>query len=503
MVQAVDTLTLQRGAHLLKSGVDLLYNRVTITFPGALQGLYTFPSLAAFQRGAYSQFQQSFGVTRQFQSNPNLGLFVQDEWRLRSDLTVTAGFRYDLQWLPEPIALDTNNVSPRLGVAYAPGAGRTVVRASAGVYFDRIPLRATSNALQRDGSKYKMAVLVAWPGGHSCVSGGPAGISGGGAASRSPTSTRTSRPAATSRRRCSSSARSGSHLSATVGYSYLRGHGIIMSRNVNVPTLTAAQAAVAGHPESRPAQPELRQHQPVRVDRRLVVRWPDACRWRRAPRRGAVSACPTRCRSALDTAGNAFFQTPQDNFDILGGQGTIGQRSAPPASRERHVWRRSGRRAARAPGRAARYVFSYASAAPFNAQAGVDLNNDTTINDRPPGVGRNAFRLPCYSDRSDTCGTSSLDLRLSRAFRFGRHQIELMAEAFNLLNRVNVVNVNNNFGAGSVPTRHSARSLRSATCDRFSWGCDGVSEGHGIALALLARRRRRRETAPCVSARER
>jgi hypothetical protein len=29
------------------------------------------------------------------------------------------------------------------------------------------------------------------------------------------------------------------------------------------------------------------------------------------------------------------------------------------------------------------YVFSYASAAPFNAQAGVDLNNDTTLNDRP------------------------------------------------------------------------------------------------------------------------
>ena len=34
------------------------------------------------------------------QSNPNLALFAQDEWRVRADLTIDAGLRYDLQWLP-------------------------------------------------------------------------------------------------------------------------------------------------------------------------------------------------------------------------------------------------------------------------------------------------------------------------------------------------------------------------------------------------------------------
>ena len=91
----------------------MLYNRVTIDFPGALQGVYAFTSLANFQRGIYSTFQQAFGEPSQFQSNPNLGLFVQDEWRLRRDVTVNAGLRYDLQWLPEPVQLDANNVSPR------------------------------------------------------------------------------------------------------------------------------------------------------------------------------------------------------------------------------------------------------------------------------------------------------------------------------------------------------------------------------------------------------
>ena len=157
--QAVDTVTLQHGSHLAKVGAELLYNRVNIVFPGALQGAYTFTSLATFERGAYSQFQQAFGAPALLQSNPNLGLFIQDEWRVHSTLTIDAGLRYDLQWLPSPILLDTNNISPRIGAAFSPGDGKTVIRASAGVYFDRIPLRATSNAIQRDGTVYQTAVL--------------------------------------------------------------------------------------------------------------------------------------------------------------------------------------------------------------------------------------------------------------------------------------------------------------------------------------------------------
>src|SRR4030095_5678706 len=103
---------------------------------------------------------QAFGAETQFQSNPNVGLFVQDEWKLRRDLTLNAGLRYDLQFLPDPVRTDAGNVSPRAGIAWAPGSGRTVVRASAGLYYDRIPLRATSNALQRDGTKYRAAVLA-------------------------------------------------------------------------------------------------------------------------------------------------------------------------------------------------------------------------------------------------------------------------------------------------------------------------------------------------------
>src|SRR5204863_3049386 len=160
LFEMIDNVSTQRGAHSPKAGVDFLYNRVNILFPGALQGAYNFTSLNNFLNGNYSTFQQAFGAPGQFQANPNVGLFVQDEWRVRPNFTINAGLRYDLQFLPDPIRTDTDNFAPRVGFAYSPGDHRTVVRASFGFYYDRIPLRATSNALQRDGTKYVVVQLA-------------------------------------------------------------------------------------------------------------------------------------------------------------------------------------------------------------------------------------------------------------------------------------------------------------------------------------------------------
>src|SRR5688572_21899813 len=160
LLEVVDNVSTQVGAHSLKAGGGFLYNRLNILFPGAFQGVYNFTSLNNFLNGNYSTYQQAFGVPNQFQSNPNFGVFIQDEWRVRRDLTINAGLRYDVQYLPDPIETDKNNIAPRLGIVYAPGDRKTVIRASYGLYYDRIPLRATSNALQRDGSKYLVAQLA-------------------------------------------------------------------------------------------------------------------------------------------------------------------------------------------------------------------------------------------------------------------------------------------------------------------------------------------------------
>ncbi|HKC62555.1 MAG TPA: carboxypeptidase regulatory-like domain-containing protein, partial [Pyrinomonadaceae bacterium] len=247
LIEAVDNLSTERGAHSVKGGVDFLLNRVNITFPGALQGVYTFTSLNAFLNGAYSSFQQAFGAPSQFQSNPNIGLFVQDEWRPRKDLTVNAGLRYDAQFLPQPIKTDSNNFAPRIGFAYSPGDRRMVVRASFGIYFDRIPLRATSNALQRDGSKYIVVQLAPSQTGAptfpNVLAAQPAQLS------TKPNITRIDPEIENSysqqinlqiERELFKS------ISLSVGYMHLRGLHLIISRNINVPTLSAADAARLG-----------------------------------------------------------------------------------------------------------------------------------------------------------------------------------------------------------------------------------------------------------------
>src|SRR4029077_2920907 len=48
LFEAVDNVSTQRGSHSPKVGIDFLYNRVNIVFPGALQGVYAFTSLNNF-----------------------------------------------------------------------------------------------------------------------------------------------------------------------------------------------------------------------------------------------------------------------------------------------------------------------------------------------------------------------------------------------------------------------------------------------------------------------
>ncbi len=134
MYQVVNNVSHQAGAHGLRVGADLLYNDDTITFPRAVRGQYTFSSMANFLTGVYNNagFGQTFGELVIPQTNANIGMYAQDEWKATSTLTLNVGLRYDLQFL-ETINTDTNNLSPRVGFAWTPTASRDTVSAAAPV----------------------------------------------------------------------------------------------------------------------------------------------------------------------------------------------------------------------------------------------------------------------------------------------------------------------------------------------------------------------------------
>jgi carboxypeptidase family protein len=91
-------------------------------------------------------------------------------------------------------------------------------------------------------------------------------------------------------------------------------------------------------------------------------------------------------------------------------------------------------------------IFRYNSGHPFNLLAGADVNGDRhSTNDRPIGAGRNTGLGPDYF---------SFDMRLTRQFRIHeKTTLQLVAEGFNLTNRINYGSVNNEVGPNfGLPT---------------------------------------------------
>jgi outer membrane receptor protein involved in Fe transport len=400
--EVVQNVTLLRGNHSLKAGVDLLRNRVTIAFPGALQGVYTFSSLANFVAGNYASFQQAFGEPDTHQTNDNIGAFVQDEWRTTPRLMIDAGLRYDVQELPSLVRTDRNNVSPRIGAAWdIRGDGRSVLRAAGGLYYDPIPLRAVSNALQRNGVTYRVAIVGPTSTGAPIfphvIPSFPAGLQ-----TNITTIDADIQNSSSTQAMLQYEQQIGAASSASIGVEHLRGRNIIMSRKIST-TNTQFQSIGDSWYDGVT----------VAVTKRPVS-------W------GSIRLSYTFSKG-LDTSGNFFFSQPQDANDIAAerGRSDNDQRHRLSLSgtlnMPRH-WMLS-------------YIASYASALPFNIQLPNDRNGNGVFNDRPLGVGRNTGRGFDYR---------TLDVRLSRTFPLtSRLSIETLVDAFNVLNRANYQVPNN------------------------------------------------------------
>ncbi len=338
----------------------MLYNRLNIYLPGSqIAAVYSFANLAAFQAGRYQTFQQSFGDPSQFQSNPNMGLFIQDQWQAHRKLTIQLGARYDVQWLTSPIHTDYNNIAPRIGLAWT-AASHTVIRAHYGLYYDRVPLRATSNALQRDGSKYRTALL----------SFGQAGAPAFPFQAPSfPDGQYINITTIDPHIQNSYSQQTGLEiehrigaLQLTAGYQWLRGLHLILSRNVNVPTLSAAQATALGIPNL--GRPDSRYGNISRYEGSgdSYYNGLQVSAQYRLPR-GSTLRLSYTLSKAIDDVGNFFFSSPQNNFNLRDERGLSynDQRHRLTASAVTQ-WR----------GFELSPIFVYTSALPYNVLLGVD-----------------------------------------------------------------------------------------------------------------------------------
>ena len=123
-------------------------------FRGALPGTtQCYNSTRAPGKCWNGNFNQGFGVLGLTLNTNDFNLFVQDDWRVSPKVTLNLGLRYEYQQNPTNIASrinpalpqtankvsDKNNFGPRFGFAYdVNGDGKTVVRGGYGIYFGRV-----------------------------------------------------------------------------------------------------------------------------------------------------------------------------------------------------------------------------------------------------------------------------------------------------------------------------------------------------------------------------
>ncbi len=167
-----DYVSISKKAHSWKFGARVRFLQDTSSSRQNFGGTFTFDSIEQYRRtvlgqpgGGATQFSFSQGKPLLSVDQIETGIFVGDDWRVRPNITVSLGLRYEIQ----TNISDRGDFAPRVGIAWAPGASngkarpKTVIRAGFGTFYDRFALANTITAL-RYGGAYQQQFILKNPG---------------------------------------------------------------------------------------------------------------------------------------------------------------------------------------------------------------------------------------------------------------------------------------------------------------------------------------------------
>jgi hypothetical protein len=200
---AVDILSITRGRQSIRTGAEFRYYESNFSAIAFNRGFINFLSFDDFLTGAPLFTLIGNGLSERSLRATDYNFFIQDDWKVSSQLTLNLGLRYELDlppydtrgriatfdpalYKPRPLAfngiplgpplggivqagnplpqydlpdvpnvgkrvlrsVDPNNFAPRIGFAYSPfKSGRTVLRGGYGIYYSRSAFEYVSSSL--------------------------------------------------------------------------------------------------------------------------------------------------------------------------------------------------------------------------------------------------------------------------------------------------------------------------------------------------------------------
>ena len=513
--RVADTATLLWNTHLIKFGLDINRTSDVLDNLRLEGGQYLYNARADYisdyvvntKLGGvgrfYSTFNQAIGPTAFSFATMDFAAFIQDTWHVKPSVTVNWGLRYDLESMPSPqianpleprtgvFPSDKNNWGPRIGVNWdVTGKGDTVLRGGYGMFYGRIINSTIANAITNTGMATGQLQLSISPGATA-----PAypNILANAAASPSRPDIVFFQPGAQNplihQFDLIFDQRIATNTVLSVSYVGSQGRNlpIFIDLNLNPPTVTNTYAVSGGPLDGqRLTMPVFTLPRPnanfgrmtqitssvdtvynalvLALNRRFTkgLQVQTSYTYSKATDNGQSSQTFTATNNVLNPLdlgleeGTSTFDIPH-RFSFS----TVWQ------PRSSNAWLDNFTIAP---------VIGVSSGAPFTALLNGNAPQAATVRvqtgvigaggtNRLSSIERNTYRLP---------STSSVDLRVSRAFPIGKGKLEASFEAFNLFDKTNYTAANSTFynvgGTVAAPTL----TYNAATFNTYTRGNDGT-----------------------------
>ncbi len=397
-------------------------------------GTFSFTNLASFQAGQPAQYSQRLGDPSVSYSQNQFGWYIQDDYRVRKDLTISLGVRHELQ----NNLSDKSNFAPRVAFVWSPKkSGSVTIRGGAGIFYDWFGAQTLEQTLRVDGQRQR-DLIITNPGYPNPFIGGTQIALPPGRIQRDPNLEMPYLFQAS----IGVETKPFKLIRLMTNYQYQRGMHLLRGRNLNAPI------PGVGRPDPTVGNITDIESSANSSTHRLMIgigpaKFVNGFFW-------SANYLVMRSTNEADSA----FSLPMDNSNLRAERG--------PSATDIHQLFSAFVSRKLVKGFSASAIVNATSALPYNVTTGFDNNGDTVFNDRPQGVGRNSARGAGHwevgsrlswgkdfgAERKENGG--GMQIKMVRmggdgaappslpALSNKRFRLELYAQAFNLFNHTNL-----------------------------------------------------------------